>query len=141
MSAISIPAPVDLEVAIRPRAAAIGLPGTLYYPPIAVKPRKRARVRAANMIAAVLLNGVVITVIAAGTYVASGFAGSVELEAANRDALHSMDRANAATVAESGLRHAVDNLVSDDTVQRWATFNRFNPPYKLSTPLGGIVKK
>jgi hypothetical protein len=83
----------------------------------------------------------VVTAFGLATYVASGFAGNVELEAANRDALRSADRANAATLAESGLRHAVDNLILDDTVTRWATFNRFDQPYKAATPAASHTTK
>src|SRR5580658_3852178 len=140
MSAISVSAPVDLEVAVRPRPVVVGLPGNVLFPPAQVRPRKRARIRAANVVASVLLNGMVLTVFGVATYVASGFAGNVGLEAANRDAVRSLDRANAATLAESGLRHAVENLNLDDTVTRWATFHRFKPQYTLSAPVAAKPK-
>lgn len=141
MSAISIPAPVDLEVAVRPRSAVIGLPGNVLFPPVRVRPRKRTRARAANLFATVLLNGMIITLFGVATYVAGGFVGNVQLEAANRDALRSMDRANAATLSEGGLRHSVESLNSDETVSRWANFNRFQPQYKLSVAAKGAPKK
>jgi hypothetical protein len=76
----------------------------------------------------------IMSVFGMATYVASGFAGSVGLESANRDAVRSLDRANSATLAESGLRHAVENLSGDDAVTRWATFHRFKAPYTLAAP-------
>ena len=133
MSAISVSAPVDLEVAVRPRPVIVGLPGNVLFPPISVRPRRRARARAVNLFATVLLNGMILTAFAGGTYVASGFVGNVQLEAANRDALRSTERATAATLSEGGLRYSVEKLNSDETVSRWASFNRFEPPYKLST--------
>ena len=141
MSAISIPAPVDLEVAVRPRRVIVGLPGNILFPPVPVRPRKRTRVRAANLFATVLLNGMIIIVLGLATYVAGGFVGNVQLEAANRDVLRSTDRANAATLSEGGLRHAVESLSSDETVSRWATFNRFEPQYKLSAAVKGAPKR
>lgn len=141
MSAISIPAPVDLEVVVRPRPAVIGLPGNVLFPPATVRPRRRTRARAANLFATLLLNGMILTLFGVATYVASGFVGNVQLEAANRDAIRSMDRANAATLSEGGLRHAVENLNSDETVSRWANFNRFKPQYILSLTPRGAPKK
>src|SRR5579862_4408401 len=125
MSAISAPAPVDLEVAVRPRHAVVGLPGYVFSPPATAFPRKRVKFRAANAFATVLLNGMIMIGFGLATYVAAGFAGNVELEAANRDAVRSTDRATAATLSESGLRRAVDHLNSDETISRWAKFNRF----------------
>ncbi|HLK16958.1 MAG TPA: hypothetical protein VKT78_19290 [Fimbriimonadaceae bacterium] len=132
MSAISLPTPVDLEVPIRPRPVAVGLPGNVLFPPVGAPPRSRVRARATNLFAAVLLNVMIFTTAGVATYVTSGFAGNVSLEAANRDAIRSTDRATSAHLAEGGLRRAVDVLNSDETVARWATFNHFVPPYKLS---------
>jgi hypothetical protein len=73
-----------------------------------------------------------VTVVAAATFVASGFVGNVQLESANREALQSMDRAASANVAESALRREVDSLVSDEAVGRWASFNKFKAPYNLT---------
>lgn len=93
------------------------------------------------MFATVLLNGMVLTVFGMATFVASGFVGNVELEAANREALRSTDRANAATLAEGGLHKAVNNLQQDDYVDRWAKYNRFDPPYKLAPAVKPALKK
>ena len=141
MSAISLPPRVDLEVAVRPRPVVVGLPGNVLFPPPATRPRHRVRPRAANLYATVLFNGMVMLLFGVATYVASGFVGNVQLEAANRDAVRSMDRANAAKLAEGGLRYSVANLSSDETVTRWANFNGFKPQYKLSVPAGDSPKK
>ncbi|MHB8637332.1 MAG: hypothetical protein ACYC96_12755 [Fimbriimonadaceae bacterium] len=141
MSAISIPSSVDLEVPVRQRPAVVGLPGGVLFPPSPVRSRNRARVRATNVLASVLLNGIVLASFGIGTYVVSGFAGNVGLEAANRQALQSIDRANAATLSESGLRRRVDNLSLDETVGRWAKFHGYQSTYKPASAPGKLPRK
>ena len=133
MAAIPVSAPIDLEVAVRPRAGALTGPRSVPAAPVALPRRRTKPVRVANVVATVLVNAVVFMVVAATTYAASGFVGNVELDAANREALRAMDRATSASAAESGLRVSVDRLGSDEAIQRWATFHGFVPPYKLDT--------
>ncbi len=133
MSAISFPTQVDLEVPVRSRMAVMPPSITYPYPPAIADVRKRSsQARAANMFASVLLNGMLIVLFASIAFVASGFVGNVQLEAANREAMQSADRAAAANVAESGLRREVDALGSDDAITRWSTYNKFKAPYNVT---------
>ena len=135
MSAISLPPLVDLEVPVRQRERFVAAPIAQTYPPIGVTHKRSSQTRAANLFASVLLNVIFMMFTACIVFVASGFVGNVELDAANREALQSMDRANAANVAESSLRRAVNSLESDTSVEGWASFNKFDSPYKLNVTI------
>jgi hypothetical protein len=141
MSAISFPSTVDLEIPVRQRGSVATVPAAYPYPQPAAVAKRSTQARATNLLASVLLNVMFMSVIAGATFVASGFAGNVQLESANRETLQSMDRASAANVAESGLRREVDALVSDDSVARWASFNKFKAPYNLTPDVKKPVAK
>jgi len=76
------------------------------------------------------------------TYLVSTLNGQVQMEAARRQQITAIERAQSARRAESGLRHEIDAMTSSTAIDRWAATHGFVAPdgTPAGTPAGTGAK-
>ena len=127
MSAIPISPSIDLQIPTRPPVRDLPpVAEPLFLPPLVrTRPSSRSKTRIVNRIVTVLHSMFLLALLTMVTYLVSVLAGTVALEAANKDAARSATRALSADSEVSVLSRAVSDLRSDATIRSWAEYNGF----------------